>query len=244
MHKLQQKIRLVTDFIIDSLFPLSPVEQEVFDMNVERAKKVLPPAPPTPLPDTFSIFHYKDERVQKIIWNIKYKKSRRGLSLASYFMVQSLRKFSTEHQDDTFLLVPIPITQKRRKERGYNQCELIIESMQKIFTEKDCQKFIYEKNLLSRKVHKDRQTLKNRANRLESAKGIFAVDEILAKKIKTDFARKLEGQSIHKSNRVGIDSIYVIVIDDVITTGSTIKEAMDTLKNSGFKKVTGISIAH
>jgi len=145
MNTLMHKIRMLIDFILDSLFPLSNPEKEVLSTDPQKALEMLPIAPPTPVPNTYSVFYYKDKRVQKLIWNIKYKKSRRGLALASYILLQRLREFYTKYPSDIFLLIPIPITQKRRKERGYNQCELIIENMLEIFSKDDAQIFIYEK---------------------------------------------------------------------------------------------------
>jgi predicted amidophosphoribosyltransferase len=37
---------------------------------------------------------------------------------------------------------------------------------------------------------------------------------------------------------------FVIIIDDVITTGSTMKEAVLTLRSAGFANVYGLSVAH
>jgi predicted amidophosphoribosyltransferase len=62
--------------------------------------------------------------------------------------------------------------------------------------------------------------LKNRNERLKNLKDCFSADE---KKIK---------------NR------NIILIDDVITTGTTMNEASKTLKDAGAKKVIGFSLAH
>lgn len=84
--------------------------------------------------------------------------------------------------------------------------------------------------MLERVHHLSRQTLKNREDRLESARGIFAVNkETMQKSFNTEF---------------DIKKIIMIVIDDVITTGSTMKEAMETLRNTGFENVFGLSLAH
>jgi hypothetical protein len=41
-----------------------------------------------------------------------------------------------------------------------------------------------------------------------------------------------------------LSSVNIFVIDDVITTGSTIKEALENLKSSGFEIVYGLALAH
>ena len=76
--------------------------------------------------------------------------------------------------------------------------------------------------------HKNRQTMKGRAERLESSAGIFAVNPATAEKIKLAYGTGMR----------------LVVIDDVITTGSTMKTALDALSSAGFENVRGLSLAH
>ena len=72
MFNLFQKIWSV---LTDALFPFSSAENQLFSYSNRQALAFLPQAPDCPIPNTYSIFHYKDERVAKLIWHIKYKKS-------------------------------------------------------------------------------------------------------------------------------------------------------------------------
>ena len=47
-----------------------------------------------------------------------------------------------------------------------------------------------------------------------------------------------------QDNEIPLKNIPLIIIDDVITTGSTMFEAMETLKKAGFDDVHGLSLAH
>jgi len=67
--------------------------------------------------------------------------------------------------------------------------------------------------------------LKDRAERLESAQDIFAANEGVAGQIKN---------SAHLNN-----GALIIVIDDVITTGGTIRDAIDTLRRRGLSGLLG-----
>ncbi|MEI8249524.1 MAG: hypothetical protein WCG07_03470, partial [Candidatus Taylorbacteria bacterium] len=211
------------NLILDALFPLSSTERELFSYTPEQALTLLPPAPDysrlaVPLPHTHSLFAYKDPRVSALIWNIKYKKSEPAVVIAGYALTQTLQK---EFAQRPLLIVPLPITNRRRKERGFNQCELIIEEMKKL-TSKDSSIY-YSDSILERIHHDDRHTLKGRRDRVESASGIFAVDEEIAEKFMVSF----------KNTHTPLRDMSIIVIDDVITTGSTMQEAISTLKKYG-----------
>lgn len=222
-------IKNIYRIIIDSLFPISNDDRLLFSYTPEQAFKILPPAPPSPIPHTHSIFAYKNDLVTRLVWNIKYKKSEKAVKIGGYALYKNLPmcRFRSDELQRTeadigkTIVIPIPITTKRRKERGYNQCELLLDEMKLLDTEN---KLIIRKDLLERVQHLSRQTLKNREERLQSAKGIFAVNENSVKEI-------------------GLET-PIVIVDDVITTGSTIKEAMETLREFGFKNVIGISLTH
>ncbi|MCX6717627.1 MAG: phosphoribosyltransferase family protein, partial [Candidatus Taylorbacteria bacterium] len=104
------------------------------------------------------------------------------------------------------------------KKRGFNQCELLV----KILTELDNnQNFQSE----TKAIFKIKETIhqsetKNKSKRLKNLEGCFSADPL-----------KVRGKCI-------------ILIDDVITTGATMKEVSKTLKDAGARKVIGFSIAH
>lgn len=211
--------------ILDALFPLSKAEEEILLLTPEKALAKLPAAlaydaSVVPLKSVKSVFAYKDERVSKLVWSIKYKKSVHSVQIGGYALYKALP------QDSRAAIVPIPITSRRRRERGFNQCELLLDEIQRLDSEK---RFIFEKDLLQRVRHASHQTLKSRDERLRSSKGIFSVNEEIVKQIK--------GATLNSDH-------LIIVIDDVITTGSTMKEALDVLRSSGFSNVAGLSLAH
>ena len=236
--------------VLDALFPLSLEERVLFSYSPEKAYRELPRASRPANADTASIFAYKDERVAKLVWNIKYKKSKHALAVGGYAMYRELRELRTcvpvSSKQDNFevplatsfgleetgtqvrssniILIPIPITPKRRRERGFNQCELLLKEVEKLDVDKY---FSVRSDVLIRTQHMERQTLKDRVHRLEDARGIFSVNEkVLAEIISTN------------------TSPAFIIIDDVITTGSTMNEAVQTMKRAGCASVTGLSLAH
>ncbi|MFA6601956.1 MAG: hypothetical protein WCT02_03830 [Candidatus Paceibacterota bacterium] len=216
-------ISFLISFVLDALFPLSPAEKEVLAVEPGKIFQVLPRAKASPVPEACSIFTYKDERVRKLIWSIKYKKSPKAVILAGQALYRVLNDFSRAVRP--IIVIPMPITKKRRRERGFNQCELLTNQIEKLDLDK---RLIVARNVLLRKVHISRQTLKDRRERLESVKDIFWADSEAVKKLNLDLAK----------------NYLVIVIDDVVTTGSTILEAIQTLRKAGLEKTFGLSVAH
>lgn len=211
--------RTLYRIILESLFPLSRAEKELFSFTPEQALRELPKAPKAPYPDMSSVFAYKDERVSNMIWNIKYKKSKQAVAIGGYALFEEVAPQKRCHLLE-LVIVPIPITARRRRERGFNQCELLVDEMKRLDIDGQ---LLVAKDLLIRVQHKDRQTLKDREERLAGAKGIFAVNPEIGSR---GYGRP------------------IIVIDDVITTGSTMREALETLRKAGFEDVKGLSLAH
>jgi competence protein ComFC len=197
--------KTLTQHILDFIFP--PRDEEVilrnisiqeFNANVPRAL------------NSNSIFSYKHPLVKELVWQIKYRKNMKAVDMASYFMYQVIVNYG----DVT--LVPIAISKARRRERGYNQCELIVDSILKHDT-KGILKYDY--SLLIRDKDIEKQTFKNRGERLENIKGIFRV------------TKKYSNER-------------VVIIDDVTTTGGTLEEARSSLLKAGFKDIRVLTLAH
>ena len=191
------------------MFPPSPEELKLRSLSPERFAEVVPKALSAEFSFIKSLFSYKNPLVKELVWQIKYKKNKQAIKIAGYALFQNL--------NEPVLLIPIPISKKRRKERGYNQCELLIDEILKLDTEKKFQK---DYGLLIRSKHIEKQTHKDRAERLENTKNIFEVTK------KENVSQK------------------IIIIDDVSTTGSTLEEARTELLKTGYLDVTALTVAH
>ena len=230
---------LFFEIILEAIFPSSKTDNLLFSYSKERALEILPPAPVSPITFTQSIFAYKNDLVKSLIWNIKYKKSTKALEIGAYAMYLEIIKIANSIKAKQVLLIPIPISQRRKNERGYNQCELLLNKIVEFdnnlgkSNSNNETAIISCNDLLNRITHKDRQTLKDRSHRLEDAKNIFGINQENLDRLKI---------KLDKLN-AGFETV-VIVIDDVITTGSTIKEAIVNIQKAGFKDVRGLSLAH
>lgn len=99
------------------------------------------------------------------------------------------------------LLVPVPLHPQREQHRGYNQSELICRGIAQVL-----KKPIDSRNLV-RTVNTESQTHMTVEERKENVSGVFAV-------------RKPEK---YKNK-------HILLVDDVVTTGSTTAACCDTLK--------------
>lgn len=111
-------------------------------------------------------------------------------------------------------IVPVPLHPKKHKKRGFNQSKIIAEELAK---EKGVE-FI-EKTLVKIK-NTPPQTSLVRAEREKNVRRTFRI-------IKTE---KIEGKT-------------VLLVDDVYTTGSTIRECCAVLKKGGAEEIRAITLA-
>ena len=176
-------------------------------------------------PWIFPIFDYRHPPIKKALWLLKYKGKKR---LANIFaevlygrILEELADLSVMENFREAILVPIPLSGGRRRERGYNQAELICEELIKLDIEKNLR---LEKNVLQKIIDTRHQArIENRAERLKNVVGSFAV--------KIENADKIKNRNI-------------ILIDDITTTGATLSEARKILKQGGARKLIAFTIAH
>ncbi len=169
----------------------------------------------------FPLFHYKDSRVRAIIWELKYRENTLPLEYIGRMIFDEIVAVTSDvvlfNNDAQFLLIPIPITEERRSERGYNQSELLAKAV----LENDIQhSLLYAPQWFSKIKETERQShSQSRAERMQNLIGCFSADPRVSGK-------------------------YIILIDDVVTTGSTLSEARKTLLETGARDVFAFTIAH
>ncbi|MBU4486307.1 MAG: ComF family protein [Candidatus Delongbacteria bacterium] len=117
-------------------------------------------------------------------------------------------------ESDNSVLFPIPLHKKRLKKRGYNQSEKICEGLSEIIN------IPIKKDLLVRRINNISQTKLNALMRMENVKGIFETHS-------TDLDK----------------NTLILIVDDLITTGATTKEAISELKRNGFLNYFALSVA-
>jgi len=171
----------------------------------------------------FSLFDYRHPPIKKAVWFLKYKGKK---NLARVFaevmrdrIVEELADLSILENFREPLLVPVPLAPKRKRERGFNQAELICKKLIELDKNKN---FKLEKNVLIKPKDTEHQArIENRSERLKNIVGSFSI-----------------------KNPERIKNRNIILIDDVTTTGATLNEARKVLKQAGAKKIIAFTVAH
>jgi competence protein ComFC len=152
------------------------------------------------LDSNHSIFMY-NEFLKEIIATYKF----RGDYVLSKMFVPYLKDYFKKINPD--LMVPIPLSEERLFERGFNQAEaLIIESG---FT---------PSRLLTR-THAEKQSKKSRSERIH-------IPQVFKLELDVDIRGKT-----------------ILLIDDIYTTGSTLRHASKLLKESGAQRIESLTLA-
>lgn len=115
---------------------------------------------------------------------------------------------------DVDIIVPVPLHPARQRKRGYNQSEYIAYGLS------EATKVAVKNNIIRRIEQTDSQTKRGRYERWENVKGLFFVPE----------PQEVRGK-------------HILVVDDVITTGSTMEACVNALHEAGEVKVSIVALA-
>lgn len=170
----------------------------------------------------WSLGIYRDP-LRKIIQKLKYRFVQEEAEVLVDLMLNYWAKYSPQllieikkDQGVGWVIVPVPLHPKRQKWRGFNQAEAIGQILSKKIG-LDCCNYLkrvrFTKPQVGLKSHERRKNIKN----------AFAL------------TNHFSLSTLH--------SMSILLIDDVWTTGATLKECCFVLKRAGAKKVWAITIA-
>lgn len=168
----------------------------------------------------FYLFDYKNPITQNIVWNIKYAGDKNLAKLIGEILYDSSLEYISEELSylpgtDSVLVVPIPASSRRTRKTGFNHATLIAKS----YCE-NCDFVFEDKVLIKIRDNKPQAKINDRKQRFKNVAGVFEISD--SEKVRDKF---------------------VILIDDVKTTGATLEEATKVLTNAGAKKVVSITVA-
>lgn len=165
-----------------------------------------------PIERASALFFYEPKAsTRELIYDLKY----RGFPMIGEEMGALIAR---HYQPAGFFegvdaIIPVPLTRRRRWQRGYNQSEMLARGIREVTG------LPILTDVLKRTSFKGSQTKKNQWERRENVDGVFRLvrpDDIRGK--------------------------HILLIDDIITTGATIVACADELCKAGDVKISVLSL--
>ena len=147
---------------------------------------------------TAYFYYYKEGKYSGLIHHLKYYDHPEVGTYFGRLAANELRQ--SGFFDDIDLIIPVPLSKKKQRKRGYNQCDYIARGIS------EATGIAVETRCIERTIDTDTQTRKGSAERWKNTEGVFHVTE------STLFKNK-----------------HVLVVDDVSTTGSTLHACISAL---------------
>jgi len=157
-------------------------------------------------------YYTRDSRIRRLIHQLKYKGVKEiGPELGRIY-ASTLK--SSGFLDDIDIIIPVPLHPSKKRQRGFNQSDLISQGIS------DVSGIRVDTKLLVRKTVTKTQTRKSRFDRWTNVQDIFRV---------TDEKR--------------LKDLHILLVDDVITTGATIEACANEILKAENTKVTVAALA-
>ena len=167
-----------------------------------------------------ALFPYRDKRIRALVRAVKYYGETRALEMPARYLGEYILEVIAEKKLlggwEEPIIVPMPSSRERMRERGYNQVERLAKILLPILGSSA----EYAPHVLSRE-NRESQVHVGRPKRAENIRGAFFVPD----------QRAVSGK-------------FVVLIDDVVESGSTFADARRALRKAGAKGVIGVALAH
>lgn len=220
MPALSRIKTLLTDF----LFPKTRQILELESLSIETLIKTLPAAERSEDKNTVAIFDYDHPVMKEMIWTLKYGGNRCMAEKFGEILYDTINQELAdlvlfEKWTRPVILIPVPMSDKRLFERGWNQSELLTKE---IARRDDGKMFKHLPGQIVKLHHTESQT--KTTSRNERLKNITNSMKVL--------------------NPSLIEDQCIVIVDDVTTTGATFAEVRRVLKDAGAKKILCVAVAH
>ena len=222
-ENIKEVARRAIEFIVDTIAPPSPDVRRIERMTVEEfISKALQTDVREHIEDIQAFLPYRADVVRCAIVEIKDRPNKKIARLLGKVLYEFLRgELEDLRAFENFtrpVIIPVPITKKKKRKRGWNQCELILDGLAKVD-----RGHIFEirNDVLEKIKETDDQVGKTKEERHLNVKGSFAPRD----------RRVARGRNI-------------IIFDDIVTTGATLREAKKALIDAGARRVICVALAH
>jgi len=218
-----QNITTVINTILDFFLPRSELDTRIAEITAEELTTKVVRDIQGRNRESIVLFSYRDPLIKHMIWSLKYKKNRGVARIFAEVLYDHLVEELFEHAAFSAfidpLLIPVPLSKKRLRNRGFNQVVWLAQELAAISNNGLC---ALRTDILERVKETESQTvLKNKRARAENMKDAFRI-----------------------RNRDAVRGQNIILLDDIITTGSTVAEAERVLRAAGAQRVLVVALAH
>ena len=147
---------------------------------------------------TAYFYYYKEGKYSSLIHHLKYYDHPEVGTYLGRLAANELRQ--SGFFDGIDLIIPVPLSKKKQRKRGYNQCDYIARGIS------EATGIAVETRCIERTIDTDTQTRKGSAERWKNTEGIF-----------------------HVTKPTLLKNKHVLIVDDVSTTGSTLHSCISAL---------------
>ena len=158
-----------------------------------------------------------DGALRELIHLLKYNSVRPAANVLGRMLAESFVQLESEFGPRQVLVVPVPLYKSKRRQRGFNQAELISQAALK---GSDDRRMLLATNILLRTRETESQIGLTSHQRRENMRGAFAV---------------ASGADVRERE--------ILLVDDVYTTGTTATECAKVLRRAGAGKVWVATVA-
>ena len=184
----------ILNLLLDTLFPPRPTERVVRNLTEKNIQSLYKSSMHEGI---LYLLPYQHESVKALIQENKFHNNQTAATLLSI----ALASWLATQKPEPIVLIPIPLSTERQRERGYNQVANILKTLT------PSANVITDEELLKKVKHTTPQTSLARNKRLKNMSGAF---------------------QCYLPETPLIRATHVIV-DDVITTGTTLRAARAAL---------------
>lgn len=153
-----------------------------------------------------------DGGLRELIHLLKYEKVRPAANVLGRMLTEIIAELEPAFSEAAILVVPVPLHSAKRRERGFNQSELMAHAALK--QSRMGERLTLDPRVLERRRVTQSQIGLSRHQRRENIRGAFTVAK----------PEEVAGRE-------------VLLIDDVFTTGTTVSECARILRKAGASKV-------
>lgn len=155
--------------------------------------------------------------MRDLVHLLKYDRVRPAAGLLGRMLAEVIADLSKDFSEDP-IIIPVPLHASKLRQRGFNQSELIARAALKLHPAGlDVKPSV---SVLVRRRNTETQTGMTPAQRRENVRGAFAV--------------------VRPADVQGRD---ILVVDDVMTTGTTVSECARVLRRAGAERVFVATVA-